>query len=185
MMRRLHLLLRGRLRAVLLLGGALLLMISGAALLVNPSGTNRTKAQGPAFIESHGQCGALAIPQRHSDSGTDAGSHEYANLELPTTRVGLLRTQAGRQLVVSSLRCAVRRPGPPLNLGAASGELPAEPHQACSRRHGCVIFIAAAQPGRGLQLALGYLALASRGRAIHWHDRRDHAVGGMQMGPAR
>ena len=47
MIARLHLLLRGRLRPVLLLGGVLLMM-GGAALLVNPSGTNRTTAQGPA-----------------------------------------------------------------------------------------------------------------------------------------
>jgi len=82
MMRRLHLLLRGRLRAVLLLGGALLLMISGAALLVNPSGTNRTKAQGPAFNQttpSLSPTGNVAPSPSPSDTRTPAPTRVPTN----------------------------------------------------------------------------------------------------------
>jgi hypothetical protein len=91
-----------------------------------------------------------AYPNPHADPRADAGSDSTANLEFPTTRGGVFRSEAGRQLVVPSLRRAVRRPGPPLDLGAASGEFPAEHHQASSRRDGRRICGAAAQPGRVL-----------------------------------
>src|SRR2546430_2816103 len=69
MIGRLHLRLRGRLRTVLLLGGVLLIM-GGAALLVNPSGTNRTKAQDPASTHSTSSLSATRRAPSPSHSST-------------------------------------------------------------------------------------------------------------------
>src|SRR2546422_297600 len=99
MIPRLHLRLRGRLRAVLLLGGVLLLMIGGAALLVNPFGTNRLKAQGPASTQS---TSSLSATQ------TSAPSPSHARTPPPASGYFGLRPVDSWSSLPSDAQCAAQ-----------------------------------------------------------------------------
>ena len=128
----------------------------------------------------------------HSRPNPDSAAHANphagpaaATLDFPTAGVGLFRAQDGRQLVLSSFRRTVCRPGPLFDLGATPAEFATEQHQARSGRHGGGVCGATAQSGRKLQPALGQLAAAPGRRAIHRDHRRDLPVGGLQMGLAR
>jgi len=112
MIARLHLLLRGRLRPVLLLGGVLLMM-GGAALLVNPSGTNRTTAQGPASDPSTASLTATrnrlaSPPQSRTATHAPAPSPSHTRTPPPPSGYFGLRPVGSWSSLPSDAQCAAQ-----------------------------------------------------------------------------